>query len=468
MSKRKKSYTPAPTLDPAQAERLGVILEVLSGKMPVAEGARLLGLSRPRFQTILHRGLAGLADSIAPKAAGRPAKPPELASLEEELQRLRRENARLQERVGTTDRLLQAASGLLQGRIRPARAARAKRSQASADDKGESEPERRRRHLETIDEMRRLGLRAPIAAAVAGVHESTVRRWRQRHRGKRLGCAAIPIAVDARQRASEIVRSLKGLVGAEALRHRVPKLSRRQAAQVKAETLTAMERERKRQLKRVVITMPGVMRGLDGMDFHAIDGHAHALIAADAAVPYRTSVRAGSRYDGKLVAEALRADMAANGAPLVFRLDRAKAHDVSEVHEVLYEHGALLLHGPPHCPQFYGQLERQNREHRAWEDELARLRIEEMQPCLEQMLLAVNELWARRTLGWQTASQVWAARPALDVDRNDLRAEVMERAAHIGWELQRRGKPADLAERLAIEHALASRGYLRYTVGGWC
>jgi len=56
----------------------------------------------------------------------------------------------------------------------------------------------------------------------------------------------------------------------------------------------------------------------------------------------------------------------------------------------------------------------------------------------------------------------------LVVDRTALREEVMERTVRIGRELERRGQPADLAERLAIEQALKTRGYLRQTPGGWC
>jgi len=48
------------------------------------------------------------------------------------------------------------------------------------------------------------------------------------------------------------------------------------------------------------------------------------------------------------------------------RMDRASSHDTFAVHEVLREHEVLLLHGPPRYPQYYGQHERQNREHQAW------------------------------------------------------------------------------------------------------
>lgn len=191
-------------------------------------------------------------------------------------------------------------------------------------------------------------------------------------------------------------------------------------------------------------------------------------MSADAAVPYRTAVKVGSHYDAQLVAAALARDIEAHGAPLVYRLDRAKAHDTPEVREVLEHHQVLLLHGPPHCPRFYGQLERQNREHRAWDDELRELPAEQVEERLEAALNALNTLWRRRSLGWQTAAEAWDHRRALHVDRAALRAEVEEWAARIRRHLGNSGKPADLAQRLAIEQALETRGYLRQTIGGWC
>jgi hypothetical protein len=472
---KKKSYTPAPQMAPEQMQRLAVMLEVLSGTRSVAEGARTLGMSRNHFQTLLHRGLAALMEEITPRPGGRPAKSPELKELEAKLERRERENAELAQRVGTTDRLLEVASGLLHGRIRASGRQRgAKPTKASPDEKKPEEPDGARAWvLEQAAKMRQLGLTAALAARVAGRHAATLRRWRYRaRRGEplarhsRAGTSS-PLA-QATERASELVRSLKGLVGAEAIRRSVEGISRRQAARVKAHTLSCMERERKRSLTRVTVTAPGVMRGLDAMWLRSSQGRLYALFSADAAVPYRTQVKLGARYDARLVAHAIARDIEANGAPLVYRFDRAAAHSAPAVREVLDAHHVLVLHGPPHCPRFYGQHERLNREHRAWAEELATLLPEELEQRLVQILQGVNKLWRRRTLGWRTASEAWSARRSLEVDRRALREEVNERAARIGRDLQGRGKPADLAERLAIEQALESRGYLLQQPGGWC
>jgi hypothetical protein len=207
---------------------------------------------------------------------------------------------------------------------------------------------------------------------------------------------------------------------------------------------------------------------MDAMHLRSVEGRCYALFCADAAVPYRTSVTTGSRYDASLVVKALSTDIERNGAPIVYRLDRARAHGALDVRAVLDANEILVLHGPPRYPRFYGQLERQNREHRAWAQILKELPREEVEPCLERMLYGVNDIWKRRTLGWKTAAEAWSARPQLKIDRPALREEVQERTARIARELEARGKPADLAERLAIEKALETRGYLRQEIGGWC
>ncbi len=467
---RKTNYTPSPGVPPAELARLAAIVEVLSGLKTVSEAARSLDLSRNHFQTILHRGVEALVASIEAKPAGRKPKPVTVLALEREVARLSRENAKLKQRVGSTERLLDAASGLLKGRIRSRRRRKATRGQGR-DGKVDSDPEpARRQQLLEVDAMCAQGLSAPLAAAVVGVHPATVRRWRARQ----LQSPPHPrpsrprVGPEAAAKASAIVRQLQGLIGAEALRRSIEGLSRRQAAWVKARVLTELERERKAGLTRVQVTVPGVLRGMDGVHLRSAEGPCWALVSADGAVPYRTSVTAGRHYDAELVARALSRDIERHGAPIVYRMDRAKAHDAPQAQAVLDAHQVLVLHGPPRCPRFYGQLERQNREHRAWDATLSRLREEELEPALRAMLKSLNTLWPRRMLGWRTAAEVWSARPRLTIDRQTLREEVMERAARIASQLKHRGQPADMAERLAIEQALELRGYLRMEIGGWC
>jgi transposase len=470
MGKAKKRYTPAPEVAPEMGGRLGKILQVLAGAISVAQAARELGMSRNHFQTLLHRALGGLTEAITPRPAGRPAKPAQVSSLQQRLAVLERENARLKERVGTTDRLLQAASGLLQGRIRPVRQSRARRPAVRADEDPDPEPRRERQALEVVEHMRALGMSLARAAGIAGVHPSTVRRWKARGSGTptRHG-RETPVTPQAARQLEEALRTMHGLPGADSLAHTVPGISRRQAARLKARTLTAMERERKAALHRVRVSAPGVVRSLDGMMVQTAHGARHALVSSDAAVPYRTGIVLGTRYDGHLVARALAADMQRNGAPLVYRLDRAKAHDTQQVREVLATAQVLVPHGPPHCPRFYGQHERQNREHRAWlRDDYQGLPDDEVEAYLWEMAEALNGRWRRRSLGWNTAREAWDSRAAVNIDRMELRNEVHERAAHLERHLQLRGKPADLAWRLAIEQALESRGLLQLTAGGWC
>jgi transposase len=476
MSTRKPSYTPTPAVPAQVMPRLVAILEVLAGVKSVSAAARTLGVSRNHFQTILHRGVLGLVQAISLKSGGRPRKSSQLTSLQTELARLERENKRLRKRVESTDRLLQVAGHLLHGRLRPtARQRRTRKSGGGIGDRAEEpEPARKRREtLAAITELRRMGLNASQAAAIAGVDPSTLRRWQARAdlppavppRAQR---PARTIAPEAFTHAQDLVRRLHGLIGADALRHSVEGLSRRAAAYVKACTLRALERERKSSLVRVTVSQPGVLRGLDAMHLNTPEGHYFALISADGCVPYRTSLTSGASYDAALVERALRRDFERNGAPLILRLDRAKAHNTSGVKRILHENAVLTLHGPPSYPCFYGQLERQNREHRAWLVPLGELPRLDIDHYFEAMIEALNELWPRHSLGWKTAAQCWNARLPLQIDRQAIQQEVQQRANRIASRIEGSRQPDDLAERLAIEQTLEHYGYLRQEIGGWC
>lgn len=128
---------------------------------------------------------------------------------------------------------------------------------------------------------------------------------------------------------------------------------------------------------------------------HLVPGF--ALNAADACVPYRTSCIYAERYDAEHVAAVLDADFRAHGAPLVLRDDCASCHTAPAVLSLLDAHGVALLQGPPYYAQYYGQHERQNREHRDWLAWIERT-TDDMQAELDRMKTAVNERWMRPTV----------------------------------------------------------------------
>lgn len=468
----KKTYEPVPEVPPELLERYGTMLEVLQGTLTVSEAARRLGISRNRFQSLYHRGLKSLLTGIAPGDPGRPGKPPREVELEQRVDRLERENERLRGRAEMIDRLLGVASGVIRGRVRSTRT-RGTADEGGAGEGEDPEPEARIVMLvEAERELRATGLPRPLSCAIVGASPATLRRWRCRAAG--CAAAAAPRA-EGRQLADELraeveamVRTLHGLAGADAIRQAVPGVSRRQAAAVKRETVTAMERERKAEAEHVVITMPGVVRGFDAMYVDTEVGRRHALVASDAAVSFRTTAAFVPRYDGRSVAAMLERDFDEHGAPLVLRADRAKCHEVPEVLELLRDHGVLLLHGPPHHPGYYGQLERQNREHREWLAMAGRLAEADLDRLCDEMLLALNSAWPRRSLHWQTSEEVWAARRNVVVDRQALREQVQDRAARIRRRAGGCGATAAMAERFAIEAALTKMGYLRREPGGWC
>jgi transposase InsO family protein len=277
---------------------------------------------------------------------------------------------------------------------------------------------------------------------------------------------AVPAALATR--AAHLVRELNGLIGAAALSHALTGLTRREAARIKCATLTLIERERQQALTRMSVAGAGLIRGLDAMHLSIEGAKCYALVCADAAIPYRTSITWGEHYDAELVVRTLERDIDSHGAPLILRADRARAHDSPHVRQILEKHQVLMLHGPPRYPCFYGQLERQNREHRAWLAALLDPLSHSMQALLDQMIYCLNTLWPRRSLGWKTAAQAWNARSGIHIDRKAFKEEVKDRARGLERHIDLRAKPADLIERLAIEQTLANLGYLHRQNGGWC
>lgn len=464
----RKNYEPAPDVPHELRERYAAILAVMAGEITVSEGARRLSLSRNHFQTLMHRGLKGLLEGLEPGRPGRPGKPVLEAELERKLKRLEEENRKLRQRTETVDRLLDVASGMIRGRTRAPRA-RTSRPTGGGDEGEDPDLRELTVRLGAVSQMREAGLPGRIAAAIVGSSVATLRRWRRRvAESQPRQQPGRPVPEHLRAPTEKLVRDLRGLIGAEALRHAVPGISRRQAATVKRETLIELERERVAQAARVEVIVPGVVRGFDAMHVATTAGVRYPLIAGDAAVPYRTSVLVAQRYNAGAAREALERDFVAHGAPLVLRMDRWKAHDAPPIADWLRRSGVLVLHGPPHHPRYYGQLERQNREHRAWLQAGPPLTPEQLDQECTEMIAALNGAWPRATLTWRTSQQAWSSRPAIVEDRDALRDEVHDRAARIRRQAEGRGATVAMAERLAIEAALINRGYLRLVPGGWC
>jgi transposase InsO family protein len=303
-----------------------------------------------------------------------------------------------------------------------------------------------------------------MAAETVGIDRGTLRRWRWRRDhglalARRRGPRPLPMGPAACAQAVALLYQLRGLVGVEALRHACPGLTRRGAARIKAQSCTAMERERRASAAHVEVAGPGVVRGFDSMEMGRTG---HLLVAADAAIPFRTSWCLEPRYDGASVARMLADDFARYGPPLVVRFDRARQHDVPAVDEVLTRNGVLPLHGPAHHPQYYGQLERLNRDQRAW---LRGHSGAVDSGTVDYMMESLNNQWPRRRLGWTTAAQEWSARPAIDVDRVKLRKEVEATCRRL---LARHDVNPTVGWRLAVKQALTWRGLLRVKPGGGC
>jgi predicted HTH domain antitoxin len=477
--KRKSSYVPVPKADPETLKRVHVVLAVQTGQLSVARGAELLGMSRLNFQNLRNRALTAFVEALTPKLPGRPRSDPMLRELRERIEELEDHNEQLKQEAersetllrGLTDtiRELSAGSRLRPSTTRTKRTRRTSRTKATDDDDAS-----RRRALTRAEDMVRMGLNRKMAARAVGRHAATLRRWqRRRDRGDPLAYRRgpgprRPPGPLVQARVARVVRRTRGLVGADALCRIEPGVSRRQAAAIKAATIRRIERERREAATRVEVTEPGIVRGLDQLYVQTSGGLECALVLADAAIPYRTTIVPVAAYDARHVAKVLDRDFDLHGPPLVTRMDRARAHDAPEVRSVCARYGVLVLHGPPHRPQFYGQLERQNREHRAWLDAANRVQPGELPDELDRMRAVLNDSWPRRTLNWVTPDLLWQRRRIPSIDRADLRARVEDRARRLALELPPTAVRLGTHHRLAIEHELVSLGFLNLQPGGWC
>ena len=444
------TYTPAPELpsDPELRKRFTEIVAVLAQTQSVSGAARNLDLSRNHFQTLLHRTITSMIDAITPKPAGRPAKPEREAELEAENERLRADLETMTMRTEAIERMLKVVGGYASGKT-PMPRARSKKT--SSED---PEPARTRR--EAVKIMREQGAPAKLCAAALAVSPSTIRR--SMIVVPPLTKVAPALDATACQRVRSVVRATHGLVGAANL-GRMAGLPRRTCAAIKRRELRELELERKSRCATVTIAAPGIVRGFDAMHVESTGGKAYWLVAADAAVPYRTSIVTVTDYDAEHVIAALQADFEAHGPPLIVRLDRIACQRTPEVTALLESYEVLALHGPPRHPYYYGQLERQNREHRGWYAQLGVVPLDQLAQAGDDMRVALNTLWPRPTLDGWTADEAWRQRPAISVDRKDLLSDVRRCRSN----LVSSGLDDLRAQRIAIESALMKRGLLTIT-----
>src|SRR5688572_27617425 len=93
----------------------------------------------------------------------------------------------------------------------------------------------RRERLGALSTLAARGLNRTWAALGIRVHRSTAWRWRRREAkgeplARRRGPRTLPASPLASRDAAQLVEETHGLIGAEALRHSVPGLTRRAAA----------------------------------------------------------------------------------------------------------------------------------------------------------------------------------------------------------------------------------------------
>ena len=104
-------------------ERARLFLAASVGEISVSEACEKLSLSRQRFYELEDRAVTGYLRELAPKPAGRPAKPTDpTAALAREIDKLKRENGRLWLYIKVLQRLA-GIEGVEKKRRRPSKPA---------------------------------------------------------------------------------------------------------------------------------------------------------------------------------------------------------------------------------------------------------------------------------------------------------------------------------------------------------
>ena len=459
-----EKYTKKPVLRQDLVLRHEVVTEVLAGRMTKAEGAKRLGLSRSHFHSLCNRAALGLAKGIALGRPGRPGMSERERDLQARIEDLNRQNARLV----LQNEMQKVQIAALSHAVRERRSASHPEGREDPED-GEVEG----LLLIATAEMRMGGVCMAVIALVLGRAVRTLRRYEWRARrgmplSRRRGPGPSgPPGQDLVELVKQEVRATRGLMGAACLALKTG-TSRRQAAAIKDRELTEMERERKGWSLSVRVSGPGVMRSFDQL-YVRVDGEKMVLlICADSCVPYRTTIALVERYEGPTVAAVIALDIERHGPPFFWRMDRALQHMTDDVNGVFDEWGVLPLFGPPRYPRFYGQMERMNREHRSWLDAGPALTTGNIGHELGEMGRALNEEIIRPILGYRTAAAGWGERELPQLDRVQLKEEVMYAAADMRFEVAEERDADLLSWRRAIERVMIGKGLMTIGRGTGC
>jgi transposase InsO family protein len=317
------------------------------------------------------------------------------------------------------------------------------------------------------------GVALRIVVLVLGLAVTTLRRYAARSAASEplvqpRGPAPCKI-LDAKlvDGVTAVVKETRGQMGAVALAKRTGG-SRRSCARIKAMALTKMEHDRKKRAFSVRVRAPGIMRSFDQLHIRVDGIKKLLLICADACIPFRTTIALVDRYTTENVARVIAADIARFGAPLIWRMDRAKSHMTALVMELLARHGVIPLFGPPRHPGFYGQMERMNLEHRRWLLLGPILTACNIGYEISEMRRVLNDVIIRPTLGYVSASELWGQRPPIHVDRDELRREIVTMTAHRYFNQEDEKDAMLRSMRQAIETAITNREFVTIERGSWC
>ncbi|MCP3883063.1 MAG: transposase family protein, partial [Sulfitobacter sp.] len=318
---------------------------------------------------------------------------------------------------------------------------------------------------------------ADVARSV-DLRRTTLAEWRQRYQLGKL--SARPLGRPVQRLSTETLRRIHDQLvvhgpgtGLSTLQVLFPDVPRRELKVQRDRFRKKWLDEHKQLVESLRWTRPGAVWAMDFTEpDRPIEGpFKHVLLVRDLGSKRNLLWLPLERATGRAVFGALRGLIARHGAPLVIKVDNAKAFDVPELQGFIESMNVLYLKSPPYAPWYNGSVESGIGTLKAYTHHAAaRADHPEYWTCddLEAGLRRANHYGRPEGLDGPSSDETWMARAAItNTERIRFRRQVLERWADIVTKAQNdQGGPLnkhDLARatRDAIQWALTEEGILQ-------
>ncbi len=335
----------------------------------------------------------------------------------------------------------------------------------------------RQRTMRMWHHLKTRGCRHADVARRVDVGRSTLAIWRQRWHANKL--SARPLGRPVQRLSTETLRKIQDQLvvhgpgtGLATLQLMFPEVPRRELKVQRDRFRKKWRDEHKQLVESLRWTRPGTVWALDFTepDRPLEDPFRQVLLVRDLGSKRNLLWLPLERATGRAVLDALRGLIATHGAPLVIKLDNAKAFDIPELQAFVESMNVLYLKSPPYAPWYNGSVESGIGTLKAYTHHAAaRADHPEYWTCddLEAGLRRANHYGRPAGLDGPSSDEAWVSRLAVtNSERIRFRRQVLERWADITTREQKeQGGPLNKHElaravRDAIQWALTEEGLL--------